>query len=431
MNRRILRLAIPNILSNLSVPFLSIVDTAVVGHLENISHLGAIAIGGMIFNFLYLGLGFLRMGTSGLTAQAFGSEDDEEVMGVLGRALTVSISFAFILILFQYPISAAAFNIVDASGEVELFAKEYFAIRIFAAPATLSLYAFHGWFLGMQNAKYPLYLSLIVNLSNVAFNLFFIYSVGMKSDGVALGTVFAQWFGLAVAVFLYLKKYSKYNASLRLKRILNPERFKKFFSVNFDIFIRTVILIFVMSFFTAKSAQFGETVLAANTILMQLWMLIAYGVDGFAFSAESLVGNFIGAKEKANLKKVIQLTFYWALGLGAVVTFSYLLFNESILRIFTNNDEVISTALLYFIFVAVSPILNSISFIWDGIYIGATATRAMRNAMMASALFFFPLFYLLVGEYQNYALWIALVTFMAARGLSLTLLARRCIFERV
>lgn len=418
-------------MSNLSIPFLSMVDTAVVGHLENISHLGAIAIGSMIFNFLYLGLGFLRMGTSGLTAQASGAENDEEIIGVLSRALTVSLSFAFILITFQSFISSAAFYIVEASGEVELFAKEYFAIRIFAAPATLSLYAFHGWFLGMQNAKYPLYLSLIVNLSNVAFNLFFIYSVGMKSDGVALGTVFAQWLGLAVAIILYFKKYSKYNASFKLHRVLDAARFKNFFSVNFDIFIRTVILIFVMSFFTAKSAEFGETVLAANTILMQLWMLIAYGVDGFAFSAESLVGNFIGAREKKNLKSVIKLTFIWAIGLGAFVSAVYLIFDETIIRIFTDNDEVIAAALIYFIFVAVSPVVNSVSFIWDGIYIGATATKAMRNAMIISAASFFPLYYIFVDDYQNYALWISLIVFMVARGATLTLLARKCIFSKV
>ncbi len=407
------------------------VDTAVVGHLENISYLGAIAIGSMIFNFIYLGLGFLRMGTTGLTAQAFGSKNNEETISILGRALIVSLASALLLIAFQYPISKAAFYLVDSTAEVEFFASEYFFIRIFAAPATLSLYAFHGWFLGMQNAKYPLYLSLLVNISNVAFNLFFIYSVGMKSDGVALGTVCAQYLGLITAVFLYLKKYSSYNQFIRFRKIMLAEKFKKFFSINFDIFVRTVSLILVMSFFTAKSAEMGETVLAANTILMQLWMLIAYGVDGFAFSAESLVGNFIGAKDKPKLILVIKYTFFWGLALGSFVSAAYFIFDKSIIGIFTDNDEVVTVAMTYFIFVAASPVINSISFIWDGIYIGTTATKAMKNSMLVSAfVIFFPLYYLLIDDLQNYALWISLVIFMLARGVSLTVLAPKCIFGK-
>ncbi|MCB0750302.1 MAG: MATE family efflux transporter, partial [Ignavibacteriae bacterium] len=295
MNKKILHLAIPNILSNISIPLLSSVDTAVMGHLDSPVYLGAIALGSIIFNFIYWGFGFLRMGTTGLTAQAIGANNNKEVSAILARSLFISIFIGLVLIVLQFPISQIGFYLINGSKDVEFFAKEYFYIRIFAAPATLSLYAFHGWFLGVQNAKYPLYVTLLVNVLNIILNLIFVFEFGMKADGVALGTVISQYIGVLFSLLLIKKSYKNSLNFQHFNSIFQRDKFEKFFKVNLDIFLRTLLLIFTISFFTAKSAEMNDIILAANFILMQLWMIIAYGVDGFAFADESLVGKYIGS----------------------------------------------------------------------------------------------------------------------------------------
>jgi MATE family multidrug resistance protein len=406
MNKKILRLAIPNILSNLSVPILSSVDTAIVGHLDKVSYLGAIAVGSMIFNFIYWGFGFLRMGTTGLTAQCFGKEDDKEIILVLARALSVALASAILIFGLQYFIKELSFYLVKGGPEVERYARQYFDIRIFAAPATLSLYAFHGWFLGMQNAKYPLVLTVFVNVLNIGFNLLFIYGYGMNVDGVALGTVCAQYSGLVIAIFLYFKKYKNFTAALVVNKILDYGPLRKFFSVNFDIFVRTLTLIFAFSFFTA--------------------------VDGFAFAAESLVGKYIGAKDKIKLTKTVNYSFYWGLGLGLILSIVYFFFEKQILYLYTDKIDIINLASVYFLWTLIAPISNSICYIWDGVFIGATATKPMRNSMLISLMIFFlPVYYLTVDSLGNDALWLAMITFMLARGVSLTLYAPKYIFNSI
>jgi len=432
MNKKILRLAIPNILSNLSVPLLSSVDTAIVGHLDKVSYLGAIAVGSMIFNFIYWGFGFLRMGTTGLTAQAFGRKNNNEIILVLARSLSVAVAAAILIFGLQYFIKELSFLLVKAEADVEMYARTYFDIRIFAAPATLSLYAFHGWFLGMQNAKYPLILTLLVNILNIGFNFLFIYGYGMNVDGVALGTVCAQYSGLITAVILYLKKYKSFTASLVVKKILDVEPIKKFFSVNFDIFIRTLSLIFAFSFFTAVSADLGTEILAANTILLQLWMILSYGVDGFAFAAESLVGKYVGASNKEKLALTVKYSFYWGLGLGLILSVIYFFFDREILSFYTDKSDIINLASVYFLWTLIAPISNSICYIWDGVFIGATATKPMRNSMLISLLIFFlPVYYLTVDKLGNDALWFSMITFMLARGVLLTIYAPKYIFRLV
>ncbi|MCF8243067.1 MAG: MATE family efflux transporter [Melioribacteraceae bacterium] len=431
LNKEILRLAVPNIISNLSVPILSSVDTAVVGHLDKIEYLGAIAIGSMIFNFVYWGFGFLRMGTTGLTAQAFGKNNDHDVITNLGRSLTGAVISAIVLIAGQELIAYTAFSLVNASTEVEMLAREYFYIRIYAAPATLALYAFHGWFLGIQNAKYPLILSVTVNILNIIFNLLFIYQFGMKSDGVALGTVCAQYIGLITAVILYLKKYSEYSSKFVLRNVFDFEPLKEFVRVNRDIFIRTLALIFSFSYFTAVSAELGDDILAANTILLQLWMILSYGVDGFAFAAESLTGKFIGAKDKSKLKEMIKLIFFWGLSLGVVLSIIYSFFGREIIGIYTDKEALINLAMSYFIWTIIAPVVNSICYIWDGIFIGATATKPMRNTMVLSTLLIFlPVILFTQNIFGNHALWIAMISFMIARGITLSFYAKKCVLEK-
>jgi len=422
MNRQILRLAIPNIISNLTVPLLSSVDTALVGHLENIAFLGAIAIGGMIFNFLYWGFGFLRMGTTGLTAQAFGKEDEQSSMLILARAIAVAVGFSILLIILQRPVARLSFLLVDASDEVEYFANIYFSIRIFAAPATLSLYAFTGWFLGMQNAKYPLILAVITNLLNIFFNILFIRVYGMDVDGVALGTVCANYLGLAVAVFLFFRRYGQNIVWFTLQRVLKADELKKFFILNFDIFIRTLVLIFAFAFFTARSAASGELILAANTILINLWTIMSYGIDGFAFAAESLIGRFIGANNRKDLKTAVGHVFFWGTGLGILFSLVFYLFDTEILNIFTDKQNVITLALYLMPWTIGAPMINSFCYIWDGIFIGATASKAMRNAMIVCLfIFYLPVYYITRPIIGDHALWLALTMFMLVRGISLHL----------
>ena len=430
LNKHILALAIPNILTNLSVPLLSSVDTAVVGHLDEIYYLGAIAIGSMIFNFIYWAFGFLRMGTTGLTSQSFGKKDENEIALNLFRPLLVALVAAIILVSLQYVIAEISFIIIDASAQVEKHAMEYFYIRIFAAPATLAIYVFHGWFLGMQNAKYPMILLITVNALNLLFNLMFIYQFNMTSDGVAFGTVLAQYSGLLIAIVLFAKKYRKYLEYFSFSEILNLSKLRTFYKVNSNIFIRTLALLFVLSFFTAESAKFGDDILAANTILLQMWVIISYAVDGFAFAAESLVGKFIGAKDFDKLKLSIKYLFVWGLGIGLVFTLVYSIVGEVIITMFTSNKVVIQLALAFVIWTILSQLVNSVSFIWDGIYIGATKTKAMRNSMLFSAFaVFLPTYYLTKDYLGNHSLWFALTLFMLVRALSLTLSARKNIFQ--
>lgn len=425
MNKKILNLAIPNILSNITVPLLSSVDTIVMGHLESPVYLGAIALGSMIFNFIYWGFGFLRMGTTGITAQAFGRKDNSEVSSIFYRALTISVIAGAILFLFQTVIAEISFYLIDGSSEVEKYANTYFNIRIFAAPATLALYSIHGWFLGVQNARFPLYIALFINSLNIFLNLLFVYQFDMKVDGIALGTVISQYSGVVLSITLILKKYKSMVKLFDLTKILNRVKIVKFFQINSDIFFRTLLLIFTISFFTAKSAEINNQVLAANFILMQLWLIISYGIDGFAFAAESLVGKYIGMKNEEKLIATIKYSFGWGLSLGLFFAFVYLLFGREILNLYTSQQDVINTAMIYFVWIIISPVINSISFIWDGIYFGATVTREMLYSMIVSVvIFFLPIYYLSKDIIGNHSIWLALTVFMVIRGLSLTIYFR-------
>ncbi len=426
MNRKILRLAIPNILSNLTVPLLSSVDTAIMGHLPNPAYIGAIAIGSMIFNFLYWGVGFLRMGTTGLTAQAYGQKSDSEIILTLSRAIIVAIGIAVFLIAVKDIIDFVAFNLVNGSEEVEKYAEVYFQIRIYAAPATLSLYALHGWFLGMQNSRFPLYLGLFVNLLNIFLNFLFVYRFEMTVDGIALATVISQYAGLVLGAIMIVKYYPGVFKHFDKKRLFEFEKIRKFFGINFDLFVRTLFLIFVFSFFTAKSAEFGDTILSANSVLLQLWLILSYGVDGFAFAAESLVGKYFGKQDKNMLKKTVKYIFGWGLGQGIALSIIFLIFIKQIIFLYTDQKAVIDTAMQFAGWTIIAPLINSACFVWDGIFIGATLAKPMRNSMVFSTLIvFLPLFYFLYPYWGNHALWFAMIAFMIARGATLTFYSRK------
>jgi multidrug resistance protein, MATE family len=402
------------------------------GHLEQTYYLGGVAVGAMIFNFLFWGFGFLRMGTTGITAQAFGKQDQSESILTLARALLVAIVGGVALVALQSPISWVAFQLVTSTPEVRTQAEIYYHIRIWSAPAVLAIYAFQGWFLGMQNARYPMIVAIAVNSIAIVLDIIFLRALGMKTAGVALGSVIANYLGLLLALFLLLHAYRDYLGKIVRRRLLELTETRRFFSVNRDIFLRTLLLIIAYSFFTAKSAASGDSVLAANSILMQLWMVVSYGVDGFAYAAESLVGRFFGARDLVSLKKAIWRLFAWGMGLSVLASLTYWLFGRSILGLFTDKQDVILVAMAYFGWTIAAPVVNAICFIWDGVFIGATATRAMLLSMvLATLVFFLPIYYLTHGSLGNHSLWLAMTGFMAVRGITLTLYAKKAIFAAV
>jgi MATE family multidrug resistance protein len=432
MNRSILKLAIPNIVSNITIPLLGMVDLALMGHLNSDIYIGAIALGGVIFNFIYWGFSFLRMSTSGFTAQAFGEKNHTETITILVRALLVAFVISAFILLLQAPIAWASFKIIGGSAEVETLANQYFRIRVWAAPAALSLFVFSGWFLGMQNARYPMIIAIAVNIANILLSLFFVFVLKMKSDGVALGTAISQYIGLAIAVVLFSIKYKTLVPEISKKGIFNLKIIVESFRVNSDIFIRTFCIIAVFTFFTSKSASINDNILAVNSLLIQLLLFFSFFIDGFAFAGEALVGRFIGAKDTHNLKRVIKLLFLWGGALAVVFTIIYLPGVNLILKLLTTQSGVIAGAQPFLFWVILVPVASFASFIWDGIYIGATASKAMRNTLLASTLFVFaPVYFFLNPLLGNHALWMGMVMFMFSRGAIQTILYKQAILKPI
>ena len=408
---------------------LSAVDLMLMGHLSKEQYLGAVAVGGVAFNVIYWGFGFLRMSTTGMTAQAYGADDLERCLSILKVALLFAFISSLLLIISCPIIVEIIFLLIEASSEVEQLAKVYFRICIFAVPATLALHAFHGWFLGMQNARYPMILAITVNSVNIVLNVLFVKVFQMRLDGVALGTACAQYFGLFLAIVLFLYRYRKLLGNALSLVALDLSLLRQFFIISRDIFIRTLCLVLSHAFFTSKSALIGDAVLAVNAILLQFIIFVAYAVDGFAFATESLVGKYKGALDYINLKLAVKYAFAWAYIFGCIFSLTFLVVGENILRLFTNQEVVITQAIPYMIWVVLAPIINIAPYIWDGVFLGATATPIMRNAMICSTLcIFLPSYYLFI-PYGNHGLWFSLTLLNIARGISLSLLAPKHIFK--
>lgn len=415
MNREILRLAIPNILSNISVPLLSTVDTALMGRLTEL-HLGAVGLGAMIFNFIYWNFGFLRMGTTGMAAQAYGAEDAEAIAATLGRALLVALLLAVLILLLQRPLAELSFGLLNVSEAQLPLVREYVYIRIWAAPATLGTYVLFGWLFGMQNAIYPLILTIFSNLINMVLSWWLVHELGMETAGVAYGTLIAQYAGFLLAAALVIYKYRTYLRLIHLKLLLHWEALRQFLSVNSDLFIRTFCLTFAFGFFYSRSALDGAMVLAVNVILLQFLNWMSYGVDGFAYAAESLVGKYAGKKNKAQTRAMIRRSFVWGMGLAAAYALLYGLAGNHLLRIFTDQADVIQAAQPYLFWMALFPLLSTPCYIWDGIFIGLVASKAMRNSMILALAIFLLAYYPLQAAWGNHGLWAVLLLFMVARG---------------
>ncbi|MGI9235952.1 MAG: MATE family efflux transporter [Woeseiaceae bacterium] len=425
------RIAAPMILSNVSVPLLGMVDTGVTGHLDSPVYLGAVAIGAMIFSFLYTGVNFLRMGTTGIAAQSFGADDNDGLRVSLGQALIVALLIAFALITLQTPLGALAMQLLGPDTQIEVYALEYFSIRIWSAPGTLANYALIGWFIGLQNARVPLLIFLTINITNIVLDLIFVLGFGMKVDGVALASVFAEYSGLAVGSAFAISALRKRDGHWPLARLINLSAYKAFFSVNANLFIRTMALMFTLGFVTAQGARMGGLVLAANAVLMNFQNLTAFGLDGLAHAAEALVGKAVGQKRREALEESVRLTLKWSLIFSAGFTVVYLLAGPLIIGILTDLPEVRETAIRYLPWMIASPLVSVWCFLYDGVYVGATRAKEMRNYMIVSTVFvFLPAWYVL-RPLGNDGLWLAFLIFMASRGIGMHIGYRKRVLPMV
>lgn len=423
-NRNILRIAVPSIVSNITVPLLGLIDVTIVGHLGSAAYIGAIAVGGMLFNIIYWIFGFLRMGTSGMTSQAYGRHDLDEVTRLLLRSVGVGLFIALALLGLQYPIERLAFAFIQTTEEVETWAGLYFRICIWGAPAVLGLYSFSGWFIGMQNSRFPMYIAITQNLVNIAVSLLLVYGLEMKIEGVAIGTLTAQYAGLFLAGLLWLRYYGTLRKRIEWRSFLDKQAMYRFFQVNRDIFFRTLCLVTVTVFFTSAGAAQGEVVLAVNTLLMQLFTLFSYIMDGFAYAGEALAGKYIGANNRKALHQTVYQLFGWGIGLSLAFTLLYGIGGQSFLGLLTDETAVIRASESYFYWVLAIPLAGFSAFLFDGIFIGATATHLMLRAMIVASAAFFLIYYGLHETIGNHALWLAFIVYLLLRGVMQGIMGR-------
>ena len=396
INKDILKLAIPSILANITVPLVGMVDIAVAGHLDvnAATMIGGIAIGSMLFDLLYWNFGFLRVGTGGLAAQAYGRGDRKECARILARALGIALACALVLISIQWIFVKAAFLVVDSSPEVLALATKYFYIRIWAAPATLSLMALKGWFIGMQDSVSPMATDMTVNGMNVLMSIILslgftvggLHYDGIGFAGVAAGTVVAQYSGLLVALLLLLWKYRRNTLSTitlpELRGLFKGEETRRFFVMNADLYVRSLCFIAIYIGFTVISARYGDVLLAVSSILMKLLMIFSYFTDGFAYAGEALTGRYIGAKDSFMVRQTVRWTFVWSMSIALLFMGIYHFAGVPMLRMMTSDPIVVDAAVGYLPWLLLMPVAGCAAFTWDGIYIGATASRQMRNSML-------------------------------------------------
>lgn len=424
IDRQILQIALPSIVSNITVPLLGLVDVAIVGHLGAPAYIGAIAVGGMLFNIIYWIFGFLRMGTSGMTSQAYGKRDLPEITRLLIRAVGIGLAVALCLILLQVPIRQTAFLLIHPTEEVREMATLYFHICIWGAPAMLGLYGLSGWYIGMQNSRIPMYIAITQNIVNIIASLSLVYFCNMKVEGVALGTLIAQYAGFLMGIVLWTNRYGKLKKYIAWRGVLQKEAMIRFFQVNRDIFLRTLCLVAVTLFFTSAGASQGEIILAVNTLLMQLFTLFSYVMDGFAYAGEALSGRYIGARNRTAFTNTTRHLFMWGGCMAVLFTSVYALGGNAFLGLLTDDKEVITAAGTYFYWALAIPVAGIAAFIWDGVFIGATATRGMLVSMAAAAISFFTTYYGLRPVLGNHALWFAFLIYLSMRGIVQTGLSR-------
>ena len=421
MHTKVLSLAGPIILSNVTVPLVGAVDTAVVGHLDDSTLIGAVAFGSLIFSFLYWGFGFLRFGTSGFSAQAFGNNDSLEAYFTLSRACLIGLALGVGLIVIHPLLRGTVLFLLQGSEMVESSTAIYFNIRIWSAPAVLILYAVLGYLIAAQDMRAEFYSQLLLNGLNITLDVLFVSVFDLAIEGVALATVISEFAAVIFGLWL-ISQRTGYRLRVTLtSRLLNRNDVKQLLKANINIFIRTLCLMFGFAWFTNRSAQLGDVYLAANAVLLHLQTIAAYAMDGFATAAEALVGRAIGARDKQNLISAMRITTLWALIIASLLSFVYLMVGIDLIGLMTNQADVLSTAQQYLPWLVVAPVISVWSFQLDGIFIGATRTREMRNAMIVSLAVYLAVLEGLTAFAHNDGLWSSLLCLFVLRAITLWL----------
>ena len=431
MHKEILSLAIPSIVTNITVPLLGLVDVAIVGHMGDASYIGAIAVGTMMMNVICWLFGFLRMGTSGMTSQAYGRGDSKEAATILFQAIALGAAIGILFVLFQPLLLRLFLFFMRPSDEIRAFASVYFHVCVFGLPAALVMYGLTGWFIGMQDTRTPMTVSIFQNIVNIMTSLLLVYVFGMKVEGVALGTLTAQYSGLLLALYILRRKYASHYQLLFSQFTLMPGDYSsfsykhtlnRFFRVNRDIFLRTLFLVAVNAAFTSVGSRQGDVILAVNTLLFQFFTLYSYIMDGFAYAGEAICGKYYGAGNAPSFHACIRRLFAWGVIMTVVYTAAYYFGANDILHVLSNEQTVIEASEPYLLWVALIPVAGMGAFIWDGVFIGITYSRGMLLSCFVAAIVFAIILSLFFTTMGNHALWLALLSYLLARGVMQTIL---------
>ena len=431
MHKEILSLAIPSIVTNITVPLLGLVDVAIVGHMGDASYIGAIAVGTMMMNVICWLFGFLRMGTSGMTSQAYGRGDSKEAATILFQAIALGAAIGILFVLFQPLLLRLFLFFMRPSDEIRAFASVYFHVCVFGLPAALVMYGLTGWFIGMQDTRTPMTVSIFQNIVNIMTSLLLVYVFGMKVEGVALGTLTAQYSGLLLALYILRRKYASHYQLLFSQFTLKPGDYSsfsykhtlnRFFRVNRDIFLRTLFLVAVNAAFTSVGSRQGDVILAVNTLLFQFFTLYSYIMDGFAYAGEAICGKYYGAGNMPSFHACIRRLFAWGVIMTVVYTAAYYFGANDILHVLSNEQTVIEASEPYLLWVALIPVAGMGAFIWDGVFIGITDSRGMLLSCFVAAIVFAIILSLFFTTMGNHALWLALLSYLLARGIMQTML---------
>lgn len=421
-DKEILRIAVPSIVANITVPLLGLVDLAIVGHIGNAAYIGAIAVGGMIFNVIYWVFGFLRMGTSGMTSQAYGGRDRNELVRLLVRSVGVGLAVGAAILMFRWPLFHLAMAVTGTGNDLLPLVRVYYGICVWGAPAMLCLYGLTGWFIGVQNTKITMAVSITQNVVNIAASTALVFGLRMGIDGVATGTLIAQYAGLAMGVGFLVCRYGGWLKDADLHGVLRRGALTRFFSVNRDIFLRTLFLVAVNLFFLSAGTSQGTRMLAVNTLLMQLFTLFSYVMDGFAFAGEALCGKYKGAGDGVQFADTVRRLFCWGAALTVGYTAVYLFGGNAFLSLLTDDADVLAASAEYFPWAVAIPVAGVAAFVWDGVFIGITATRAMLISSAMAAVAFFTVYAVAEPSLHNHGLWLAFIVYLASRGAVQTLI---------
>mgnify|MGYP002631272491 CR=1 FL=1 len=419
-HKRILKIAVPIVLANVTVPLLGLVDTGVVGQLGQAAPIGAVGIGAVILTSIYWVFGFLRMGTTGLTSQAYGAGNSDEVRALLLRGLMIGGAAGLLMILLQMPIIWAAFKLSPASAEVEAMARSYLSIRVFSAPAAIALYGVTGWLIALERTRAVLILQIWMNGLNIALDFWFVLGLGWGVQGVATATFLAEWSGLVFGLWLCIR-YLPGGLKFDVARVFDPVRLRRMAVVNGDIMLRSILMLAAFTSFLFFGAGLGDVTLAANQVLLEFLHVVAFALDGFAFAAETLVGQALGAGSRLSIRRSAILTSGWGLVLVILMAAGFALFGERIIAIMTTAPDVRVAAGGYLFWMVMAPLVGIASWMFDGIFIGATHTREMRNGMLISFVVYCGAVWFLLPAFGNHGLWASLMIFNATRGLTLAL----------